>query len=255
MKNSIPVRQRFRRGFGLVSFLMFPVTIYYFSPYLCIDGASNGIVTGSLLVFAGLFVVSLAFGRSFCSWVCPAGAAQDFAVRVNDKPLRKKGIDLMKYIIWVPWFVLIALMFVKAGGVKQVDPLYQTDRGISVANRYAYILYYAILALFMLPALFGRRRLSCHAFCWMAPFMVAGTKIKNALRYPSLHLETNSSKCVSCKVCEAHCPMSLPVSAMVAKSDMRHNECILCGECVDGCASKAIRFGWKHIGHRSNTIL
>ncbi|RPI57395.1 MAG: 4Fe-4S ferredoxin, partial [Chloroflexi bacterium] len=38
------------------------------------------------------------------------------------------------------------------------------------------------------------------------------------------------------------CPMSLDVHAMVQRGDMEEGECILCGTCVDGCPSRAVRF-------------
>ena len=36
--------------------------------------------------------------------------------------------------------------------------------------------------------------------------------------------------------------MSLPVDRMVATGDMKHTDCILCGECVDGCKKEAIAY-------------
>jgi len=60
-------RQRLRKALILVSFLFFPVTIYYFSPVLIIQGVTEGIVAGSFLVFVGMFVSSrLAWSVSSC---------------------------------------------------------------------------------------------------------------------------------------------------------------------------------------------
>ena len=39
--------------------------------------------------------------------------------------------------------------------------------------------------------------------------------------------------------------MSLDVKAMVQKGRMEHNECILCGSCVDNCARKAIVYSFS----------
>jgi ferredoxin-type protein NapH len=242
---TLPLRQRIRRACALVSMLLFPITFYYFSPAVTAMGASEGVVTGSLLVFAALFLSSLVVGRVFCSWVCPAGACQDFAARSNDKPVVAKAVGFIKYFIWLPWLGLIAFFFIRAGGILRIDPLYMTDHGVSVSNLGAYIVYYLVLAVFVLPAFFGRKRLACRSICWMAPFMILGTKLKDALSLPSLSLRAEPSACSACKGCDARCPMGLPVSELVAKNDMRHSECILCGECVDGCPSKAISFSWK----------
>jgi polyferredoxin len=46
------------------------------SPYLVVDAADKGIINGSFIMFALLFVSSLVLGRGFCGWVCPAGGCQ-----------------------------------------------------------------------------------------------------------------------------------------------------------------------------------
>jgi len=69
-------RQNIRRGIILFSFFLFPATFYYMSPYLVVDAAAKGIINGSFIMFALLFVSSLVLGRGFCGWVCPAGGCQ-----------------------------------------------------------------------------------------------------------------------------------------------------------------------------------
>ena len=58
-------RQRIRKSIIFISFLLFPITIYYFSPALTVEEAYNRIVTGRLIVFTLLFLLSLVFGRDF----------------------------------------------------------------------------------------------------------------------------------------------------------------------------------------------
>jgi SAM-dependent methyltransferase len=50
----------------LVSLLLFPVTLYYFSPVIIIEGAFQGIVTGSFVMFGLQLVASMFPGRAFC---------------------------------------------------------------------------------------------------------------------------------------------------------------------------------------------
>jgi ferredoxin-type protein NapH len=45
------IRQTLRKGIILVSFLLFPITQYYFSPVLILAGASEGIINGSFIDF------------------------------------------------------------------------------------------------------------------------------------------------------------------------------------------------------------
>ncbi len=235
-------RQKIRKALLIISFLLFPVTIYYFSPYLIIQGASEGIITGSFVVFGMMFFASLFFGRAYCGWICPAGGLQECLILAADKKARGGKQNLIKYVIWTPWIAIIAVVFISVGGVRKIDFLYQTTNGISVADTMAYIVYYAVLLLIVILSLAAGRRGFCHYACWMAPFMIIGTKIKNLLKIPSLHLTADPDKCIACGKCNQKCSMSLNVSAMVKKGNMKNTECILCGECVDVCPKSAIRY-------------
>ena len=44
-------RQNIRKLLLIISLLLFPITIWYMSPYLIIQGAMEGIITGSFVVF------------------------------------------------------------------------------------------------------------------------------------------------------------------------------------------------------------
>ncbi len=84
-------RQRIRKLFLITSLLLFPVTLYYFSPALIINAGLNGIINGSFIVFALMFLMSIPFGRLFCSYFCPAGGLQECAFAVNEKSQNKGG--------------------------------------------------------------------------------------------------------------------------------------------------------------------
>jgi ferredoxin-type protein NapH len=115
-------------------FLLFPIIYYYFSPYLIIMGASEGIIVGSFIAFLSMFVGALFLGRVFCGWICPAGATQELCFKINGNDFKGGKRNWIKYFIWVPWISVIALMFIQAGGVTAVDPFYQTFYGISIQD-------------------------------------------------------------------------------------------------------------------------
>ena len=238
-------RQKIRKSLLLISFLLFPVTLYYFSPVLIIEGGFSGIVTGSLLLFAAQFVASLIFGRAFCGWICPAGGLQEGCFQVVDKKVNNQKVNRIKYIIWVPWLLAIILGFILNGGVKSVSFFYMTDHGISVSGIMELTIYLFFITLITVLALVIGKRGMCHSICWMAPFMIIGTKIKDRIGYPSLHLEADPEKCVQCGLCSKNCPMSLEVAKMVRTSALQNNECILCGRCADLCRKQAIKLTFK----------
>lgn len=237
-------RQKIRSVLNVVLFVLFPLIYYYFSPYLIIMGASEGIITGSLLVFASLFASSLFFGRVFCGWICPAGATQELCMKIRDKAFKSGKKNWIKYAIWVPWVSIIILMFIQAGGILAIDPLFQTYYGISITGMESIILFIAIAGIIAAIALIAGKRASCHTICWMAPFMIIGRKIRNIINLPSLQLTSNTEKCNNCRLCDIKCPMSLEVNKMVQAKNMENSECILCGSCVDNCPKGVIQYSF-----------
>jgi polyferredoxin len=235
-------RQKIRKSLTLISFLLFPATFYYLSPYLIVAGTLEGIITGSFIFFALLLISSLIFGRAFCGWVCPAGGIQDVIIEIKGR--RVKRGNIIKWLIWVPWITIIVMFAIRNGGYREVDPFYRTTYGFSIGNVYALITYLLVLTLIVVPSFLIGRRSFCHSICWMAPFMIIGRKLRNLTGYFSLGLSSLPDKCISCSTCTTNCPMSLPVGEMVKRGKMEHPECILCGNCADNCKSKAIKFGF-----------
>lgn len=235
-------RQNFRKLILIIAVLLFPITLYYFSPYLIIQGATEGIINGSFCVFAAMLIGSIFFGRVFCGYLCPAGGLQECACQVNNKEPKKGYRSNIKYVIWFVWLIGVILSFIFRTKELRVDFFYQTEYGISISNIYGFIMYYGVVLLIFLPSIIGGRRSFCHYFCWMAPFMIIGSKLGKLLHIKQLSLEAKKEVCVNCKSCNKQCPMSLPVSENVQKGKMEDRECILCGACVDTCPKKAIRY-------------
>lgn len=220
--------------------LLFPMVLNYLSPYLVIQGGFGGVLAGSGVVFAGLFVSSLVFGRAYCGWMCAPGGLQEVCSSIVSKPTSRRQ-NIVKYIVWVPWLAAIVLGFISAGGLKKVDMLFLTDNGISVTSIYGYVIYFFVVILIVVLSLTLGKRSFCHSLCWMAPFMVLGSLVSHKLRLPSLRLKANAQGCTGCGACSNSCPMCLPVQDMVKKDAMFHTECILCASCADTCPHKSIQ--------------
>ena len=236
------IRQKIRKLLLFLSLLLFPVTIYYFSPYLIFSAAAKGIINGSFIVFTAMFAGSLFFGRLFCAYLCPAGALQDCACQVTDKPPKQGWRNCIKYLIWLIWITAVICCYLIKGEIVGIDLFYQTEHGISVSDIYGYVIYYGIVALILIPSLTAGKRAFCHYFCWMAPFMVAGTKIRRLLHLPGLYIAANRERCVSCNQCNRVCPMSVDVSGTVQDGRIDNPECIQCGCCVDNCRQNALEY-------------
>lgn len=237
-------RQRVRTALILVSFVLFPITIYYFSPALILQGAAGGLINASFISFGLMFASSLVLGRLWCGWGCPGAGLQEPLTAINDRRV-PKTLHLVKWVIWIPWVGAIALLAYSAGGYQAVNPLLGLESGISLQQPFAFVIYLVVTGLiFGLSAWLGRRGF-CHTVCWMAPFMILGRRLGNLLHLPALRLKTTGNACTSCGICTRSCPMSLDVQSMVLSNRLENSECILCGTCVDSCPKKSLVYTFE----------
>ncbi len=234
-------RQRLRQLTVILALLLFPVTLYYFSPALPFQGASEGVLNGSLIVFAGMFLGALVLGRSYCAWACPGAGLMEPLIAVNARPVSAR-LRWLQWTIWVIWAGGLAAMVWASGGYQSVDFFYQVEGGVSLTSATPYIVYYVVVGLMLGLSLFVGRRGFCHSVCWMAPFMILGRRVSNTLNLPALRLQAEPARCVGCHKCAENCPMSLNVTAMVKAGRMEADACILCGTCVDNCTKHAIHY-------------
>ena len=232
----------------IASFALFPITLYYFSPVMSLQGAWMGIASGSILVFGAQFLSALFLGRAFCGWACPAGGAQEIVLGFKGRKANRKRIRWIKWLIWTPWILGVIFMALRAGGIHSVDFTFNTWHGISVADMPSLIAFVAVTGIFLVLALAVGRRAACHTICWMAPFMIMGRAARNAFAWPSLRLAAREDFCRHCGACTKNCPMSLDVQDMVAEKRMESSDCILCGSCVDTCPAKTIAYTFSS-GH------
>jgi polyferredoxin len=139
-------RQAQRWRILLAALILFPVVFNYLSPYLILDASSREIINGSLLVFGLLTLSSLVVGRAWCGWLCPAGALGEVWAGAKRRPARGGCWNATKWAIWVPWLGLIAFFAIAAGGYHAVDPLYNTEHGVSVSSLPSLVIFCGVLS-------------------------------------------------------------------------------------------------------------
>lgn len=239
-------RQNLRKVSQITSLLLFPIIMYYLSPYLIIDSALKHIINGSCIFFLILLVLSPFLGRLFCAYICPTGALQECCFLINNKPLKRDWKYFIKYIIWLLWLGGVITAHLLGKGDYKIDFLYMTDHGISISEIANYFIYYLVILCFFIPAIFAGKRFACHYFCWMGPFMIIGAKVGRALHLPQVHIKADASKCASCNRCTQNCPMSIDVKSKVQEGKIIDSECIQCGTCIDTCPNKVLRYTMKN---------
>jgi len=237
-------RQSVRKGVIIGMFFLFPITITWLSPALPVIYASfGGVLVGAMIFFFALFFASLFLGRVYCAYACSAGGLQECLMRVSDKKIKNEKMNRLKFIIWAVWMAAIIVFFALSGGIREVDFFAGTEGGWEfLTEPYRYMIFFGVIFLIVAVNLSLGRRASCHSFCWMAPFMIFGTKLSEFLKLPRLRLKADKDSCTGCMQCNKKCPMSLDVKTMVEAANMKNSECILCGECIDTCPTKSIAY-------------
>jgi len=233
-------RKKLRVLIPFISLLLFPITLNFFSPYVSIDGAFNGIISGSVIVFILLFLSGLFFRRAWCAYGCPVASISEFSEKINSKNVNRFRLRKLRYLIFALWFTTLVSGFIVAGGFKGIDPFHLTENGISVDMPLKYITYYLVLgSLTALSLLIGKRG-ACQSVCWMSPFMVAGAWVGDRLNLSQWKIVSDSEKCITCHQCDKACPMSISVMKDQKDGWIKTQDCILCGQCVDVCPKKVL---------------
>ena len=188
----------------------------------------------SLILLGAVLVLTLAFGRVFCGWICPLGALGEGMAALGrrlgirplrvppevDRPLRwLKGAVLVGITLWAwrtgtlawrdfdPW---VAWMHLSAGweGV--------TERPWA----------YGILVGAVLLASLKVERFWCRYLCPLGALLVPFQRLAwwKVARTPG--------RCIRCGACDRACPVGLEP---LGTERVLSGECLACGRCVCAC--------------------
>ncbi|MBD3198266.1 MAG: 4Fe-4S binding protein [Candidatus Lokiarchaeota archaeon] len=237
--------------------MLLPITFNWMSPVLIIMAGFEGYISLSLIIFSIWFVSSLFVGRAYCSYGCQWGASQELfsdAIPKALDPKKKRRNRKIKYFVFAFWIIFIILGPLLAGGfINGINIVYPSEPKDLMSlisfngSSFGQLLFYfgIIGSVAILFSLVGGRRSFCSYACPMAVLGIIATKIKNFLKYPSLHLEADSELCTKCKRCSRECVMSLDVQELVQSGNMHDPDCILCGSCVSTCPQEVISYSWR----------
>ncbi|GHU04277.1 ferredoxin [Spirochaetia bacterium] len=217
----------------------------YLSPSITVNGLLALLVktqfsaalygAGIAGIAAIILVITLIFGRFYCSVLCPLGTVQELFWRIG-KFFRKllphlsagrlfrKGYSSppkIRYII--PLLAALGVVFAFTPLMIIFDPISTFGRGMNAARSFLSLILAIPLALILLVALVRGR-----AFCAWCPVGITLGLFSSAAPFGM----KVSSKCVSCGLCEKNCPSGC-INAKEKRIDSER--CILCFSCTAVC--------------------
>ncbi len=187
----------------------------------------------NVILGLGLLIGVLLTGGAFCGWVCPFGALQDalswIRRKLHIRPIQVS--DRVDRILRYGRFVVLALILYQTISLVKLwfadgDP-YRTLFGLGWLFEFNLTeswLAYAVAIVVIVASLFVER-----AWCrYACPLGGAISLIGNL---SVLRIRRSSDACKGCSVCQAPCPVKLPVATASTIS----SNCIGCLACVEAC--------------------
>ncbi|MBQ8464627.1 MAG: 4Fe-4S binding protein [Alphaproteobacteria bacterium] len=196
----------------------------------------SGIVFGagiSLILLLSLVILSLLFGRIYCSTLCPLGLYQEGLMILFKHFYKKHRAKYVKHNI-LSYFLTAVLFGSLFGGtvvlLRMVDPYTVAGNALSGA-------WYGIGFIIAITVLvFFKKRFFCTHIC------PVGTVLGMISKASLCRIRIDSQKCKMCGLCAKECPCG----AIDFKNHSVNNEtCVKCLKCLNHCQHKALSYGFS----------
>ena len=202
--------------------------------------ASKTIAVGWLIgVLPILVFYGLIRGRSFCGWSCPVNLLLEFV----DFLRAKLNIKVVEHALprhtklWVALGVLVLSAITSRLVFEMFTPISAINKGILFGSITGLVTLLAIIVI----ELFWARRIWCRALCPLGGFYEAVGTVG------LLSVKMDYDACTHCGNCSAVCLADPEILEPVLNNSKKHvvaGDCMLCGECVDACPTKALSIGF-----------
>lgn len=197
---------------------------------------------------AFVLLLTLVFGRIYCSVICPMGVFQDLVIRVH-KLLSPKGRKPKRHFVKEPRIVrygVLALVIVTALTFSQllltvlapysaygrmVRSIVGLSRGESLAPALLITATATLVVICVCAWIWGRG--------WCNTVCPVGSVLGLVSRFSLFKVSIDQSQCVSCRKCEKGCKSSC---IDIDTHTIDHSRCVDCFDCLDSCPKGGIKF-------------
>lgn len=209
----------------------------FMSFYLFLNtGIIHSAHPAGFFIFLAIVLVSIVFGKAFCSWLCPVGFLSeligDFGKKIFGKDLRLPGfldypLRSLKYLML--GFLFYSVFFLMSTTALQafLDSPYNLVSDIKMYYFFADISRFSLIVigvLFLLSIVL--RGFWCRYLCPYGALLGI-----TSLLSPN-KIKRNPISCIDCGLCNKACPAFIKVDKVKA---VISDECTTCLNCVDAC--------------------
>ncbi len=203
----------------------------------------------NFIVVAALLILTLLFGRIYCSVICPLGIMQDIYSWLGGK-FKKNRFNYVKEHKWLRYSVLALFIICLIIGFAPVTTLlapYSTY-GRIVTSFYmrnvtvSIIAWVVMLVLGVLAFLYGRAY--CNSIC------PVGTILSFFSRFSLFRVRIDENKCKHCGLCEKNCKAR---AIDVKNGTVDYSRCVVCGDCTAQCKFDALKYSATKPAHDASS--
>ena len=203
----------------------------------------------NFVVLAVLIILTLLFGRIYCSIICPLGIMQDIYSWLGGK-IKKNRFSYVKEHKWLRYTVCAIFVVCLIIGFAPVTTLLEpySNYGRIVTSFYmrnvtiSIIAWVVMLILGVLAFLYGRAY--CNSIC------PVGTILSFFSRFSLFRVRFDDEKCKHCGLCEKNCK-ARAIDSKAGKVD--YSRCVVCGDCSAQCKFDALHYTSKKTVSRTES--
>ncbi|MCF0178573.1 MAG: 4Fe-4S binding protein [Bacteroidales bacterium] len=196
----------------------------------------------NLAVIVGLILLTLIFGRIYCSVICPLGIYQDLVNYFSSlRKNKKRRFKFKKEQKVIRYSILVAYIALLIAGVQVVvallAPYSAYGRMVSsVVNPQGWAVPVIAAITFLVVTVFAwvGGRSYCNTIC------PVGTTLSLFARFSLLRPVIMVDKCKNCHGCEKKCKASC---IDIKNHSIDYSRCVVCGDCISDCKFGAVKYG------------
>ncbi|MBQ0086946.1 MAG: 4Fe-4S binding protein [Bacteroidales bacterium] len=196
------------------------------------------VLAANFVIVTALIIVTLLFGRVYCSVICPLGVMQDiisfFSGKRRGKALRfgyRKG-PVLRYGLLILFVVLMVLGLNSIAVL--IAPYSAFGRIASIATGTPASIVVALVTFLVVAGLaWWKGRLWCNSIC------PVGTVLGFFSRFSLFRPVIDTEKCIGCSKCAKKCKASCINDR---EHSIDYSRCVACMDCISNCSVGAIRY-------------